>query len=64
MGDVVSLNRARKERAKAAASVQAAANRLRFGRIKAEKARSTADRERRDRLLDDARREADMPDGG
>ncbi len=42
MGDVVNLRRARKARDRAAASEQAAENRVRFGRTKAERDRIAA----------------------
>ncbi len=57
MGDVVNLNRARKARAKAAATVRADANRLAFGRTKGEKAADAAEAARRQALLDGAKRE-------
>lgn len=64
MGEIVNLNRARKDRDKAAKKAQAAANRAAHGRTKSE--RQTADRER-DRAatlleghrLEDPRRETD-----
>lgn len=56
-GDVISLSKARKARDKAAAEREAAANRARHGRTKAQKARDAAEEEQRRRLLDQARRE-------
>jgi hypothetical protein len=57
MGDVVSLNRARKAKAKADRAVQAEANRVAFGRTKAEKAADAQAAARREALLDGAKRE-------
>jgi hypothetical protein len=57
MGDVVNLNRARKERAKAAGNATAAVNRAMHGRTKAERTKTEAERERAARLLDGAKRE-------
>jgi hypothetical protein len=57
MGDVVNLNRARKDRAKAAARATAAANRAAHGRTKAERAQTEAESARTARLLDGAKRE-------
>lgn len=59
MTEPVNLNRARKARARAAAKVQAAENRVRFGRTGAEKAAVRAEAERGARALDGARREDD-----
>ncbi|WP_029003144.1 DUF4169 family protein [Azorhizobium doebereinerae] len=42
MGDVVNLNRARKSRARTKAQADAAENRVRFGRTKAEREAQTA----------------------
>lgn len=57
MGEVVNLNRARKDRAKAAARATAAANRATHGRTKAERTQTESERRRAARLLDGARRE-------
>ena len=57
MGEVVNLNRVRKDRAKAEASATAAANRAVHGRSKAERSLSEAERERAARLLDGAKLE-------
>ena len=57
MAEIVNLNRARKARAKAAAATQAKANRLHFGRTKAEKVAEAAQRAAAERTLDGARRE-------
>lgn len=57
MGEVVNLRRARKAKARGAAEAQAAANRLAFGRTRAERAADAAEVERRDQRLDGAKRE-------
>ncbi len=54
---VVSLNKARKARAKAADKAQAAENRVAFGRTKAEKTQAKADTALAARRLDDKRLE-------
>jgi hypothetical protein len=56
MGEVVNLRLARKQRARAAASVRADENRRLFGRNAAQKAIDTAERSRLTRTLDGARR--------
>ncbi|MBY0336485.1 MAG: DUF4169 family protein [Acetobacteraceae bacterium] len=56
-GEVVNLAKARKARDKAAAEREAAANRARHGRTRAQKARDAAGEEQRRKLLDQARRE-------
>jgi hypothetical protein len=57
MGEVVSLNRVRKAKVRAAKVVQADANRAAFGRTKAEKAPDAQEAARRAALLDGARRD-------
>lgn len=57
MSKVVNLNRFRKQKARMAAQQQAAENRLRFGRSKAEKALDTAAGEEARRRLDGLRRD-------
>lgn len=52
MGEVVNLNRVRKDRAKAEAKAAAKANRAAHGRPKADKERAAAER-----LLDGSKRE-------
>jgi hypothetical protein len=59
MAELVNLNRARKAKAKADRAAEAAANRVRFGRTKAEKLAVKAEAERQGRKLDAARRERD-----
>lgn len=57
MGDLINMNRARKDRAKASRAATADANRVRFGRSKARKSADAADAARRETALDGARRE-------
>ena len=54
---VVNLNKARKEREKAARGTRAQENRVRFGRTKAEKTRALSIAERLKQALDAAKRE-------
>ncbi|WP_416896682.1 MAG: DUF4169 family protein [Minwuia sp.] len=54
VGDVVNLNRIRKQRRRKAAEAKAAENRVRFGRSNAEKARQKADASRQRKELDGA----------
>ncbi|MBU1539795.1 MAG: DUF4169 family protein [Alphaproteobacteria bacterium] len=57
MGEVVNLNRVRKDRAKAEARATAAANRASHGRSKVERTRAETERERAARLLDGSKLE-------
>jgi hypothetical protein len=57
VAEPINLNKARKARDKAAAKVQAAQNRVRFGRTGAEKAAERAEIARVGRELDGAKRE-------
>ena len=59
MGDVVNLNRARKDRATAERKAQAAENRVRHGRGKTETSLSKAEKDLAARKLDSNRREDD-----
>jgi hypothetical protein len=52
MGEVVNLNRVRKERAKAEARAAAKANRAAHGRTRAEQTKADKARERAEKLLD------------
>lgn len=63
MGDLINLNRARKAKARAAVKAGAAANRLAFGRTKAERDQATRATELERRRLDGAKRDPDGPDG-
>ena len=55
MTEIVNLNRARKAKAKAEAEATAAANRVKHGRSKAEKANDRAAEARRQALLEGAK---------
>lgn len=57
MGEVVNLRRARKQLKRAAADDKAAANRAKFGRTRAEKARDEDAAERLSRAQDQAKLE-------
>jgi len=57
MSELINLNKARKAKARAEAKVQAAENRAKFGRTKAEKAAEQAKAEKLRALLDGAKRE-------
>jgi hypothetical protein len=57
MSGPINLNKARKARAKAAKEAEAAANRVKHGRTKAEKLAAEAEAQRAARRLDDSRRE-------
>ena len=57
MGEVVNLNRVRKDRAKAGAKATAQANRAAHGRTKAERDRAEAERVRAEKLLDGSKRD-------
>ena len=56
MGEIVNLNRVKKQQARAAATAEAAANRAKHGRTAAEKANDRRDEARRLALLDGAKR--------
>jgi uncharacterized protein DUF4169 len=55
MGDLVNLKRFRKRAAQEQSEQQAAANRARFGRTRAERERDTAQTSRADHVLDQHR---------
>jgi hypothetical protein len=57
MVEPINLNRARKDKARAEAKRQAAQNRVRFGRSKAETTVSKLEAERARRTLDQTKRE-------
>ena len=57
MGEVVNLNRVRKDRARAEKKADAAANRSAHGRSKAERAKTAKERAAADRLLDGSKLE-------
>jgi hypothetical protein len=58
MGEIVNLNKARKARARLEAQAEAAANRPKHGRTKAQKLNDARDEARRKALLDGAKRDA------
>jgi hypothetical protein len=55
--EIVNLRRARKAKARTEREKEAEANRIAFGRTKAEKAATGAERERSRRVIDSHRRE-------
>lgn len=55
MADVVNLNKARKAKAKAANTIQAATNRALHGRTKAQKQAEAAEKAQREALLNGAK---------
>jgi ribosomal protein L19E len=57
MAEIININRARKQRARAASVIKAEENRVRFGRTKAEKQADAAERARVDKLLDESKRD-------
>jgi hypothetical protein len=57
--DVINLRRSRKARDRKAKSAEAEANRIRFGRSKAEKERLAAEKRRAADLIERHRRETD-----
>ena len=57
MGEVINLNKARKERARGAAKAKAPINRSSHGRTQAEKALARVKADRDKRALDQAKRE-------
>ena len=57
MGELINLNRVRKDRAKAEGRTAATANRAAHARTKAERTRAETERERAARLLDGSKLE-------
>ncbi|QIG78485.1 DUF4169 family protein [Stakelama tenebrarum] len=57
MAEIINMNRARKARAAAARKAEAEANRVRFGRTRAQKKADAEQAARVDRALDEAKRE-------
>ncbi|WP_022977648.1 DUF4169 family protein [Nevskia ramosa] len=57
MAELINLNKARKQKARAAAESLAVANRIKFGRTKAEKQRDASAEAEAARRLDGLRRE-------
>lgn len=62
MGDVVNLKGARKAKARVEAEAKAQANRVAFGRTKAEKRLTKAEREAAERKLEGHKRDDDSDD--
>ena len=62
MGELVNLKRTRKAKARADVEAKAQANRIAFGRTKAEKRTTKAEREAADRKLDGHKRDDDTND--
>ncbi len=61
MAEIVNLRRARKQRARQQAEVEAERNRIAFGRSKAERLLTEAERDKATRLLDGHRLPDDAP---
>jgi len=57
MGDIVNLNRFRKQQERRRKESEAAGNRVRFGRTKAERTQDRTEEERRNRDLDGKKRD-------
>ncbi|HEY9546042.1 MAG TPA: DUF4169 family protein [Solimonas sp.] len=57
MADIINLNKHRKQKARIEAERQAADNRVRFGRTKAEKDKAAAEAEAAGQRMDQLRRE-------
>ena len=57
MAEIVTLKRARKQKARAAAETEAAANRLNHGRTKAERKKTKTEQKAADRKLDGHKRD-------
>lgn len=62
MAEIINLRRARRAKARAAAETEAAANRVAFGRTKAEKAGQAAQNALDSRRVEAHRREPSAPD--
>ena len=61
MAEIINLKRMRKEKERRDRDSEAAANRRRFGRTKAQKAADEADADRKRRLLDGKQIEPEKP---
>ena len=59
MAEIVNLNRARKDKARADKGAKAAENRIVFGRTKAEKQKAAAEKRIADKIIDAHKREPD-----
>jgi hypothetical protein len=64
MGDIVNLNKYRKQRQRSEQATQAAENRIRFGRSKSDRTRTRAELDRLSRDLEGKRRDDGRPDEG
>lgn len=62
MGEIVNLNRARKDRAKAEDKARASANRVAFGRTKAERQIAAKEKERTEKALDGQKLDRQTPE--
>jgi len=62
MAEIVNLRRARKDKARRERDGEAHANRLRFGRTKAQKAADEDAEARRRRMIDERRLDPEKPD--
>lgn len=62
MAEIINLNKARKAKARVTAEKQAAENRVRFGRSKAQKQQDAAESEAMRRKLDSLRLDPPEPD--
>ena len=61
MAEIINLRQARKQRARAGKEIRAAENRIVFGRTKAEKERTKAERDMAAQRLDTHRRDDEKP---
>jgi hypothetical protein len=59
MAEIINLNRARKDKARADKQATAAQNRITFGRTKAEKQKAAAEKRIADKIIDAHKREPD-----
>ena len=57
MAEIINLNKARKAKARVDKSAQTEANRMRFGRTKAQKQADAAETAKMTRLLDESKRD-------
>ncbi len=62
MGDIVNLNKYRKQRQRTEQTEQAAENRVRFGRNKSDRTRTHSEQDRRSRDLEGKRLDESRPD--
>jgi hypothetical protein len=62
MGEIINLNKHRKAKARDARESQSAANRIKYGRTKAEKEDDRRAKERRDSVFDGRKLDSDSED--